>query len=81
MSNILEQASSFSSTNLSLIYNTWSTLTLQSGVNFYAEPCYDNSAQAGRNILTGTYGWIITDGGNCNPPTSTPTETPTQTPT
>ena len=73
MNDILTLASSFSSTNLSLIYNTWSTLTLQSGVNFNAVPCYNTSAQAGRNILTGTYSWTITDGGICPTPTPTPT--------
>jgi surface protein len=79
MDNILGQASSFSSTNLSLIYNTWSTLTLNNGLVFAAQPCYDTSAQAGRDILTGTYSWSVTDGGIC--PTPTPTGTPAQTPT
>ena len=31
--------------------------------------------------MTGTYGWIITDGGACPPPTPSPTATPTNTPT
>jgi surface protein len=56
----------FSTTNLNAIYNTWSTLpTLKSNVRFGAPVCYSSSASAGRAVLTGTYNWIITDGGVC----------------
>lgn len=63
--NFLVGASSFSSTNLDAIYNGWSTQTLTHGLTFGASTCYDSSAQTGRNVLTGTYGWTVTDGGVC----------------
>jgi hypothetical protein len=70
MSFFLSNAASFTSTNLDNIYNGWSTLpSLQSGVTFDAETiCYNSSAQVGRDILTNTYGWIITDNGICPTP-------------
>jgi surface protein len=61
----LGNATSFSSTNLDGIYNTWSTLTLQNNVEFGADTCYNASAQTGRNILTNTYGWSVSDFGVC----------------
>ena len=67
MSNMLTGATSFSSANLDRIYKTWSTLTVQTNVSFGAAPCYNPSAAAGRAVLTGTYGWNITDGGLCSP--------------
>jgi surface protein len=81
MTFFLSNAASFTSTNLDNIYNGWSTLpSLQSTVTFDAESiCYNSSAQAGRDILTNTYGWIITDNGICPTPTPTPTSTPTPT--
>jgi surface protein len=81
MTFFLSNATSFTSTNLDNIYNGWSALpSLQSTVTFDAESiCYNSSAQAGRDILTNTYGWIITDNGICPTPTPTPTSTPTPT--
>jgi len=81
MTFFLSNAASFTSTNLDNIYNGWSTLpSLQLTVTFDAESiCYNSSAQAGRDILTNTYGWIITDNGICPTPTPTPTSTPTPT--
>ena len=64
MALMLSGATSFSTTNLDNIYNGWSALpSLKTNVPFAATPCY--TASAGRNILTGTYGWVITDGGLC----------------
>ena len=43
-----------------------SQATIQSGVSFSAGTSRytaGGNAEAGRNILTGTYGWTITDGG------------------
>ena len=70
MTNILI-GTSFSSANLDSIYASWSTKILQSGVYFDASPCYSEST--GKAILTGTYGWIITDGGPCTTTTTTTT--------
>jgi hypothetical protein len=84
MGEMFTTTSSLTSANLDAIYNGWSTLpSLVSGVTFGdLSTCYNSSAQSGRNILTGTYGWIITDGGLCIPtPTPTPTNTSTPTPT
>ena len=74
--------SGLSSVNLSNIYNGWSLLTLKNNVIFGAGTIkYDSNAVSGRLVLTGTYGWTITDGG-LNPPSSpTPSMTPTITPT
>jgi len=84
MGEMFTTSSSLTSENLDAIYNGWSTLpSLVSGVTFGdLSICYNSSAQSGRNILTGTYGWSITDGGLCAPaPTPTPTNTPTNTST
>ena len=64
---MLGNAISFSTANLNAIYNTWSTLpTLQNSVQFNPiVPCYSASAQTGRDILTSTYSWSISDGGVC----------------
>jgi surface protein len=55
----------FSTTNLDAIYNGWSSLpSLQSGINItFGTIKYTAGSSAGRLILTGTYGWTITDGG------------------
>jgi surface protein len=56
----------FSTTNLDSIYNGWSSLpSLQSGINIsFGSANYTTSGgQAGKDILIGTYGWTITDGG------------------
>ena len=64
MSNMFQSNNSLTTTNLNNIYNGWSALpSLQNFVTFNAVPCY--TATAGRAILTGTYGWNITDGGVC----------------
>ena len=50
---------------LDSIYNGWSTLpSVLSGINIsFGTAKYNSSSQAGKNILTGTYFWTITDGG------------------
>jgi len=57
------QASGLSSENYSRILNSWSQQSLQSNVTFSIGPNYCSAAQAGRDILTNTFGWLITDGG------------------
>ena len=54
----------FSTTNLDAIYNGWSTTVTQIGVtiSFYTAK-YTPASIAGRSVLTGPYGWFITDGG------------------
>lgn len=54
----------FSNINLDAIYNGWSSRTLKSGVSIsFGSAKYTSAGQAGRDILTTTYGWTITDGG------------------
>lgn len=54
----------FSATNLDAIYNGWSANLLKSGVAIsFGSAKYTSAGQAGRDILTTTYGWTITDGG------------------
>lgn len=54
----------FSTANLDAIYNGWSTMTLKTGVDIsFGSAKYTTASQAGRDILTTTYGWTITDGG------------------
>jgi surface protein len=62
--------STFSSNNLDSIYNGWSSLpSLQLSLNIkFGDAQYTSSSQSGRDILTnpvisGGYGWNITDGG------------------
>jgi surface protein len=56
--------STLSSSNLDSIYNGWSTSSPQTGLNIdFGSANYTTAGQAGRDILTGTYGWTITDGG------------------
>ena len=59
----------YSSTNLNLIYNGWSTKNPKTGlaINFGSIK-YTSEGSAGKSILTGStisggYGWTITDGG------------------
>lgn len=54
-----------SQVNLDAIYNGWSqlvTLSPDKSISFGTAK-YSPNGQAGRNILTGTHGWVITDGG------------------
>jgi surface protein len=63
--------SALSIENLTLIYENWSQLTLQDTgfVEFGAAGIqYNSSGQAGRDIITNTYNWTITDGGVVPPP-------------
>jgi surface protein len=55
----------FSTTNLDAIYNGWSSLpSLNSGLNInFGTIKYTAGGSAGKSILSGTYGWTITDGG------------------
>ena len=55
----------FSSTNLNSIYNGWGSLpTLVSNIVInFGTIQYTSASTAGKAILSGTYGWTITDGG------------------
>ena len=56
--------STFSASNLDAIYNGWSSRTVGSGKTIsFGTAKYTSAGTAGRNILTSTYGWTITDGG------------------
>jgi len=61
--------SAFSTTNYDLLLDSttgWpSQATIQTGASMSGLPQYTagGNAEAGRNILTGTYAWTITDGG------------------
>ena len=53
----------FSTANLDAIYNGWSTRPANvQNISFF-QAKYTSAGQAGRNILTGTRGWTIVDGG------------------
>ncbi len=56
--NTLSQA------NYDALLTGWSTLNLQYGLVFRAgRTKYSNSSQAARDVLTGTFGWTVNDGG------------------
>jgi hypothetical protein len=56
--------SNLSVENLTACYENWSQLSLQQNVEFGAGSTkYNTSGQTGRDILTNTYSWNITDGG------------------
>lgn len=56
-------AAQFSTDNLNAIYNGWSTRPANvQNISFF-QAKYTSAGQAGRNILTGTRGWTIVDGG------------------
>jgi surface protein len=56
--------STFSTTNLDAIYNGWSTKNPKPNRNIsFGTAKYTAAGSAGRAVLTGTYGWTITDGG------------------
>jgi surface protein len=58
------QGSNLSVDNLTACYENWSQLTLQNNVTFGAANIkYNSTGQTGRDILTNTYNWDITDGG------------------
>jgi hypothetical protein len=55
-------AATFSTTNLDAIYNGW--VTVQPSLNIqFGTAKYSAAGVAGRNYLTGTKLWTITDGG------------------
>ena len=55
----------FSTTNLDAIYNGWSAQSVQSSLNIsFGTAKYSAAGTAGRNYLTGTKLWTITDGGD-----------------
>jgi surface protein len=61
-------AADYSAANLDSIYNGWSslpTLSLNEAISFGSIQ-YTAAGQAGKNILTNTYGWTIADGGVIN---------------
>lgn len=55
----------FSTTNLDAIYAGWSTQIVNTGlsISFGTAQYTTLGGQAGKDILTNTYGWIISDGG------------------
>jgi surface protein len=54
----------FSTTNLNAIYNGWSTKNPKPNRSIsFGTAKYTSASSAGRAVLTGTYGWTITDGG------------------
>ena len=54
----------FSTTNLDAIYNGWSTKNPKPNRSIsFGTAKYTSASSAGRAVLTGTYGWTITDGG------------------
>jgi surface protein len=60
----LKTPATFSTSNLDAIYNGWSTTVTQIGVTIsFNTAKYTPASIAGRLILTGPYGWFITDGG------------------
>ena len=57
-------AANYDAANLDSIYNNWSLLTLNPNISIdFGSIDYTEAGQAGKNILTNTYGWTITDGG------------------
>lgn len=53
-----------STTNYDALLNSWAAQSVQSGVSFDAGNAkYSSIGLVGRNILTDTFGWVITDGG------------------
>jgi surface protein len=61
----IQTAANYSAANLDSIYNGWSalpTLSLNEAISFGTIQ-YTAAGQAGKDILTNTYGWSITDGG------------------
>jgi surface protein len=66
MTGILLGATSFTSSNLDGIYDGWSALPLlQVNITFDADPCYNVTSKASRDILIDNYGWTINDGNEC----------------
>ncbi len=63
MASMFQNVRSLSQSNYDALLNGWSAQTLQSGVSFNGGGSQYCSALAARNILTGTYGWTITDAG------------------
>jgi len=62
--NAMFEDSNLSVENLTLIYENWSQLNLQQNVTFSAGNIkYNASGQAGRDVMTNTFNWGITDGG------------------
>ncbi len=57
---MFEDATSFSRQNYEKLLSGWSELVLQNGVTFLAPPVTYCAGKAGRDILTGNYGWTIT---------------------
>jgi hypothetical protein len=57
-------STSFSTNNYHLLLQKWSTLLVKSNVKLgVGSTKYDADCLSSRNVLTGTYNWIITDGG------------------
>ena len=55
----------YSSANLDALYNGWANQNVQTGlrISFSSANYTILGGQAARDVLTNTYGWIITDGG------------------
>jgi surface protein len=53
-----------STPNYDVLLKAWSMQTLQDNVQFSGgNSTYSSSSQSARDVLTGTFGWTITDGG------------------
>jgi surface protein len=65
MGNMFLNANAWSQANYDATLIAWSALTLKSNVQFHAgDATYSTgAATTARGVLTGTYGWTITDGG------------------
>lgn len=60
--NFMQGNSVFS--HLDAVYTKWSQLSVTPNLNInFGTATYTSAGAAGRNILTNTYGWTITDGG------------------
>jgi len=76
MTNIFNlNLGALSTTNYDLLLNGWSGNTQLTHAFSAGTTKYSASGQAGRDILTGTYGWTITDGGLYSPPCCAATPT------
>lgn len=68
MPNMLDN-SGLSTANYDATLNGWSVQTVQTSVTLGAVGLgYSSTGQVGRDVLTGTYSWLISDGGLLTPP-------------
>ena len=61
---LFAEGTALSTSNYTSMLSAWGGLSLQSGVEFsVGTTTYTIAGQTGRNVLTDTYGWSVTDGG------------------